>query len=95
LPLFDPTRTFTGMPGSGVRSCDGAYLNYIYVRPEHRGKGKGEKILKHVMKYYPKLWGFVGSDGGEHLMRKCGVYFPPSITRENRPARLREYAPFQ
>ncbi|MGO9014419.1 MAG: N-acetyltransferase family protein [Dissulfurispiraceae bacterium] len=79
--FIDPNKKFTAMPGSTATSCDGTYLNLIYVRPEHRGKGIGEKILKIVQREYPKLWGIVGSDGGERLMRKCGVYFPPSLSR--------------
>ena len=79
--FIDPGKTFTSMPGSGVPSCNGAYLNFIYVRPEHRGNGIGEKLLRELLKKYPKIWGIVGSDGGEKLMRKCGVYFPPSLSR--------------
>lgn len=80
-PFIDPGKTFTGMPGSGIASCDGAYFNFIYVRPEYRGKGIGEKLLRLIQKQYPKLWGFVGTHGGERLMEKCGVYFPPPLGR--------------
>lgn len=58
--IIDPTRKFTGMPGSGVSSCDGAYLNYIYVRPEHRGKGIGEKNRAGNSETVPEALGFCG-----------------------------------
>jgi ribosomal protein S18 acetylase RimI-like enzyme len=44
-----------------------------YVRPDHRRKGLGEKMLRKVMESYPCLWGITGSTEWAALMQKCGV----------------------
>lgn len=73
--FIDPAKSFSGMPNKGIPSMEGSYLNFIYVRPDHRRKGLGEKMLRKVMEQYPSLWGIAGSPEGAALMQKCGIRY--------------------
>jgi ribosomal protein S18 acetylase RimI-like enzyme len=72
--LIDRDHNFPGSTSLGLQPFEGSYLSYIYVRPEYRRRGIGERMLRFLGKEYPKLWGIAGSDNGAALMSKCGVF---------------------
>lgn len=73
--FIDPAKSFPGLPSKAIPSIEGSYLNFVYVRPDYRGKGIGKIMLRKIMEHYPVLWGIAGSPEGAALMQKCGVRY--------------------
>lgn len=74
-----------GEPSTG---CDGG-INALYVRPSHRGKRIGEKLLAALFERLRRdgrktvaLWVLVGNDRAESFYRRLGAH---EILRADRP----------
>jgi ribosomal protein S18 acetylase RimI-like enzyme len=52
------------------------YLSMIYVRPDKRRHGYGDKMISYANRLFPNIYAIAGSAAGESLLRKNAIPSP-------------------